>query len=298
MTYYIYHIPGQKIGVTRNLNKRVTQQQGYAEDEYEVLFEGNDIDLISKLEIELQLSYGYPVDPTPYNKLFKPKTMKVNPTEQTTTFPVPVDKLKGRLIDNLGMTWETPQGYVFEINGDTLPWIMKNVRTSHFNPNRSYIYNKAFKVFTDELKTRPNYDTAYDPDEDHADIIPVFSNIRKWATDRGIYDEGNVKTQFAKLVEEVGELAQAILKDDDLEFSDAVGDCVVVLTNLAALNGHVIEDCIDGAYRQIQNRRGAMQNGTFVKEDSRPTLEQALAKTDIHPESSFGLYLKRKSQSL
>ena len=35
--YTIYHIPGKKIGVTRNINKRVTEQQGYAPDEYEVL---------------------------------------------------------------------------------------------------------------------------------------------------------------------------------------------------------------------------------------------------------------------
>ena len=64
--YYIYHIPGKKIGVTRNLNKRVTQQQGYAEGEYEVLFESEDIDEVSRLEIELQNSYGYPTDRTLY----------------------------------------------------------------------------------------------------------------------------------------------------------------------------------------------------------------------------------------
>ena len=64
MKYFIYHIPGKKIGVTRNLDKRVTQQQGYAEGEYEVLFVSDDIDKISKLEIELQKSYGYPVDST------------------------------------------------------------------------------------------------------------------------------------------------------------------------------------------------------------------------------------------
>ena len=29
MTYYIYHIPGKKIGVTRDLKKRVEEQQGY-----------------------------------------------------------------------------------------------------------------------------------------------------------------------------------------------------------------------------------------------------------------------------
>jgi hypothetical protein len=52
--YYLYHIPGKKIGVTRNLNDRVTRQQGYSADEYEVLLTSDDIDFISNKEIELQ----------------------------------------------------------------------------------------------------------------------------------------------------------------------------------------------------------------------------------------------------
>ena len=32
--YYLYHIPGKKIGVTCNLNRRVTITQGYNPDEY------------------------------------------------------------------------------------------------------------------------------------------------------------------------------------------------------------------------------------------------------------------------
>ena len=31
--YYLYHIPGKKIGVTCNLNNRVTLTQGYNPDE-------------------------------------------------------------------------------------------------------------------------------------------------------------------------------------------------------------------------------------------------------------------------
>ena len=46
-----------------------------------------------------------------------------------------------------------------------------------------------------------------------------------------LYTKGDTKTQFAKLIEETGELAQAILKKDDVEFADAIGDMVVVLTN-------------------------------------------------------------------
>ena len=57
--YYLYHIPGKKIGVTRNLNKRVTGEQGYSPGEYEVLDHSESIDYISDKEIELQKSYGY-----------------------------------------------------------------------------------------------------------------------------------------------------------------------------------------------------------------------------------------------
>ena len=93
-----------------------------------------------------------------------------------------------------------------------------------------------------------------------------FQPIRDWAQDKGIYDKGDAKTQYIKLMEEAGELAKAILKTDDEEFVDAIGDCVVVLTNLAKLKGYNIEDCINSAYEVIAKRRGVMQNGTFVKE--------------------------------
>lgn len=286
MTYYIYHIPGQKIGVTRDLNKRVTQQQGYAEDEYEVLFEGEDIDEVSRLEIELQKSYGYRVDTKLYKNLFKPKHMRVNPTNQTTTFPVPVGKLKGRLMDNIGLSWITPQGYRFTIDKTNIRWIMDNVNVSHFNTERCFIYNKAFHEYEQE-RFKISQAVGGQPT---AEKLQPFNNIRGWAERRGIYADGNVKTQFAKLVEEVGELAQAILEEDDVEFSDAIGDCVVVLTNLAELGGHVIEDCIDGAWRQIQNRKGTMQNGTFVKE--------SFERQTMPKDSTISAYLKSKAATL
>ena len=132
MTYYLYHIPGKKIGVTCNLNSRVTITQGYNPDEYEVLDQSDDIDYISEKEIELQKSYGYRVDRKKYNELFKFNKMKINVTEQTTTFPCPVNKLKGQLLDNIGMEWETDHG-TLNINKQTVKWIMENVKTSMYN---------------------------------------------------------------------------------------------------------------------------------------------------------------------
>jgi hypothetical protein len=40
---------------------------------------------------------------------------------------------------------------------------------------------------------------------------------------------------------------------------------VVVLTNLAKLENMKLEDCVFSAYTEIANRKGSMQNGTFVK---------------------------------
>jgi len=252
--YNIYHIPGKKIGVTRNLNKRVTEQQGYAPGEYEVLFTSDDINLISNKEIELQQSYGYRKDRTLYKNLFK-SNMKINPTEQTSTFPVPINKLKGNLMDNIGLKWETP-GYKFKLEKEHIPWIMQNAKTSMYNDDRSYIYNKAFYEAFFNQKHNP-------------DAIPDrFDLIRFWAKDRGIYDKGDSHTQYVKLMEEAGELAKALLNKDKAEIVDAIGDITVVLTNLAELEGVKIEDCIDTAYNVIARRKGKMINGTFVKTES------------------------------
>ena len=92
-----------------------------------------------------------------------------------------------------------------------------------------------------------------------------FEPIRDWAEAKGIFAKGDVKTQYVKLQEEAGELAKAIIKDDKEEFIDALGDCVVVLVNLAKLGGYNLEDCINSAYDVIAKRTGTMVNGSFVK---------------------------------
>ena len=143
MTYYLYHIPGKKIGVTRDLKERVEHQQGYNEDEYVVLMETDDILEVSNAEILMQKAFNYKVDTVPYNKLKFNKTMKINVTEQTTTFPVPVNKLKGRLMDNIGMRWETEFGEC-SLTRASIKWIVDNVKESMYNKERCYIYNKAF----------------------------------------------------------------------------------------------------------------------------------------------------------
>ena len=293
IVYYIYHIPGKKIGVTTNLKNRVEDQQGYGPGEYEILARRHDISEAAKYEAVYQRMYGYPVDIVPYDKLNcnknKLNKMKVNVTEQTTTFPCPVNKLKGRLMDNIGMTWETDHG-VFFINEFSIKWIMANIKKSMYNDQRSYIYNKAFARFYDNHQTHAypsNGRDQYDGKTLAGGLAPTgmkeqsyeccdennpctcksqFDLIREWADERGLYENGDAKTQALKLVEEVGETCRAILKEDYDEVIDGIGDCVVVLTNLAELIGMPIEACVEEAYTEISQRTGKMVNGTFKKD--------------------------------
>ena len=273
--YIIYHIPGKKIGVTTDLYNRVTEQQGYEVGEYEVIERHKDIDYISQRELELQEKYGYRVDLKPYNELSvnqKLKNMKINITEQTTTFPCPVNKLKGQLMDNLEMRWQTEHGDVYLDDG-LAKWIVKNAKTSMFNTERCYVYNKAMAryikntVNTERAKAMdlpfPEMNGTYEHDDN---VVFYFDKIRDWAEDKGIYAHGDSKTQTLKLMEEAGEVCRAVLKQDTPEIKDGIGDMVVVLTNLAELCELSIEECVESAYDVISKRTGRMDNGTFVKD--------------------------------
>jgi len=284
MTYYIYHIPGKKIGVTRDLKYRVEEQQGYGPGEYEVLMESDDILQISKDELILQEVHGYRIDETPYNELKFNKEeneMNINITEATTTFPCPVNKLKGQLMDKIGMTWQTDHGDCM-VTSESIKWILKNIQTSRYNSERCYVYNKAMARWFDNNdpyngKTIAGglmNDRLYDEKESYeccdennpCTCKSQFDLIREWADERGLYEHGDPKTQALKLVEEVGEIARAVLKDDIDEVIDGIGDAVVVLTNLAELHNVSIEECIASAYGVISKRTGKMVNGTFKKD--------------------------------
>jgi NTP pyrophosphatase (non-canonical NTP hydrolase) len=257
MVYYLYHIPGKKIGVTSNPDIRITKQQGYKPGEYEILEVSGDIEHISERELTLQKQMGYKIDLNKYSQTIKnknKKSMNINVTEQTTTFPCSVNELPARLMDNKDFMWETDHG-TFELNMHTINWIISNVQTSQFSSERCFIYNKAFSIAISMDKLNENNKDA-----------TVFDNIRDWAGTRGIYEKGNAHTQYVKLQEEAGELAKALLQNDQPEVIDAIGDIVVVLTNLAHLKGLRIEDCISSAYNVISKRTGKMIDGTFVKD--------------------------------
>ncbi len=273
--YKVYHILGKKIGCTKNIKKRVEQEQGYKLGEYEILFETDDIKEAAKAERTLQQDLGYKVDIKPYDKLFNKEMKKVNITEQTTTFAISKEDINGSFLGDL--QWETPYG-VININAtDKIEWIIDNVKTSMFNANRCYVYNKAMHEASPFQKHKEKLYSHQDQ----------FQLIREWAKERGLYDKGNATTQYVKLQEEAGELAKALLKNDQPEVIDAIGDMVVVLTNLAYMRGVNIESCISSAYDVISKRTGKMVNGTFVKDIEVVDPQTISAYPDPGPPPSF-----------
>ncbi len=93
----------------------------------------------------------------------------------------------------------------------------------------------------------------------------VFDKILEWAKERNLIEGSTPRAQMLKMTEEVGELAAAIARKKFFETADAIGDCVVVLTILAAQSGLNIEECINHAYEEIKDRKGRMEDGVFIK---------------------------------
>ena len=254
--YKVYHIPGQKVGCTSDIAKRVEATQGYKPGEYEIIHETDDIITASKVEREYQEQFGYKTDRTLYHKLVKKrKQMHTNTTSFTTTFYKPKGEIQQE--DIYGLTIETEQG-TYDLDTEArVNWVIDNLLPSQFTNKRCFVYNKAMSE-APPFKKQNNQVVSED--------IDIFKNIRAWAYERGLYEKGDPKTQLIKLYEESGELSQATLKQDRDGIIDAIGDCVVVLTNLAHLNSLRIEDCVYSAYNEISGRTGKMSNGTFVKD--------------------------------
>lgn len=93
----------------------------------------------------------------------------------------------------------------------------------------------------------------------------MTKQVEKWAADKNLIP-GDPLPQVLKLVEEFGELSAAIQDQNQEEIADAIGDCTVVLSILAAQHGLSLEGCREHAWQSIKNRTGKTVGGVFVKE--------------------------------
>lgn len=92
----------------------------------------------------------------------------------------------------------------------------------------------------------------------------LIKKVIKWGRDKGLNDP---KAQLNKVMEEVGEIAHEVSRNRyGEEFRDAIGDTLVTILILADIASARPMGCLELAYREIRDRKGKTENGTFVKE--------------------------------
>jgi NTP pyrophosphatase (non-canonical NTP hydrolase) len=119
--------------------------------------------------------------------------------------------------------------------------------------------------------------------------MPSFGDLElkvlRWASDRKIIPNSSSQVQALKLVSEVGELCDAVIKKDRAAIIDGLGDCLVVLVIVADMEGLDLLSCLESAYNEIKDRRGTLQpNGVFVKETLTAQADTRVSIDDATPE--------------
>lgn len=94
----------------------------------------------------------------------------------------------------------------------------------------------------------------------------LVGSVASWGREKHI---DNPFTQYAKVNEEVGEIAHELTRDrlDSPEMKDAIGDTLVTIIIFADILGLDTRECLENAYREIAGRHGKTINGSFVKDN-------------------------------
>lgn len=91
--------------------------------------------------------------------------------------------------------------------------------------------------------------------------------VIRWSEARGIIPNSTSLAQHKKAEEEMEELKEALIVNDKGAIIDGLGDVLVCLINVAALEDLDLTKCLEFAYQQIKDRKGHMnKEGIFVKE--------------------------------
>lgn len=99
------------------------------------------------------------------------------------------------------------------------------------------------------------------------DLNDLHDKIITWAEEKGITEPERINRQYLKLVEEVGELAAGLAREDKAQIKDAMGDVFVVLTILAKQAGFTLEEAVTEVYDIISKRTGKTVDGVFIKDE-------------------------------
>lgn len=94
----------------------------------------------------------------------------------------------------------------------------------------------------------------------------LVQNVWMWFEKKGLNDP---IMQYAKVNEEIGEIGHELTRGNlrSKEMRDALGDSMVTLIGMCH---HLDIDpygCLESAYNEIKDRKGKVENGSFIKEE-------------------------------
>jgi NTP pyrophosphatase (non-canonical NTP hydrolase) len=94
----------------------------------------------------------------------------------------------------------------------------------------------------------------------------LIENVLDWADERGLLERENRSIQMLKVMEEIGETAGALAKNNPDEIKDGIGDSLATLIILAHQCGFTTQECLVTAWEEIKGRTGKTIQGVFVKD--------------------------------
>lgn len=94
----------------------------------------------------------------------------------------------------------------------------------------------------------------------------LIKAVEEWADARSLLDPANTHVQSMKMVTEVGEFLDAVLKGTKEEQKLELGDILVTLILTANLLDITLEESLSAAYNKISKRTGRTVGGVFVKD--------------------------------
>ena len=98
------------------------------------------------------------------------------------------------------------------------------------------------------------------------DLNELAIKVSNWAIIREIDKKENAPKQMIKVMEEVGETAGALLKKNEHEIKDGIGDILVTVIIFAQQLGYTPAECLEAAWNEIKDRKGKTEGGVFIRE--------------------------------
>ena len=95
----------------------------------------------------------------------------------------------------------------------------------------------------------------------------LIKKVKRWAADKNLLRRNNANFQMLKVMEEVGETAGALARNNIDDVKDGIGDSFVTLIILAYQLGLEPKDCLEAAWDEIKDRTGKTENGVFIKSE-------------------------------